>query len=624
MRTRVLAAISVLCVGLLLPAAAYAAPRVTVQSFTPSFTKGSGRMELVLKSTESGSARMEVTDSHGNRIAVQNRPTVKKGTAYKSTWTGRTTGSNEVGLPGREYVASGRYKVVVTTTTRSGSARTVRYVQLKNPARPQFSWGAYTTSVTPSATAGARAMRVPFTTSVRYDVTVRIISKDTGRTVAEQRLRDVRAGRTKTVYWDGQVTRPGSVQLPSGELAVAGDVAPPGSYIVRLYSRGVTTSRSFRVLPARAASVAVAAPSGAQMNYDQSQQLVASVLPRGVVNSDVTWSSSDESILTVASDGTVTSGRKEGKAVITATSLQTLGVSGSVTLSVRSDSTLAVSGFSVPKWTVHGASVALSGTISSNQQLQWIRIKVSDSTGATELEKTVYPGEPGFPSGKSVSIRGAIDRFITFGTLSPGEKVIRVYAQDDLCRRTLHTQKFLVIGPTAHVSFWSKRAGSWVFPLDSKGGYTSPFGSFRDGGSRAHAAIDFIQPAGTKVYAMADGVVERISAGTYYAGTGAVQVKHSDGSVIWYCEVKAAKGLKVGDKVAQNQHIATIQTNDYGTAMLHLEAYSGKRTGSLYAGSNTGTYDYVTPAPFLRRRDLISPMGVSTLSIPPARTVEVR
>ena len=607
-----------------LPTAAFGAPKVTVTSFTSTFTKGSSKMTLTMKATESGKAKMVVTDSAGRRVAVQNRSSVKKGKSFSSTWAGRTTSSNELGKGAREYVAAGRYKVVVTVTGRTGSTRVVRYVTVKSPPKPKISAVNVPTAVTPSAQDGARAMKVTYRTSVKYDVVLRVVSKATGKTVTEQRYENVAPGKTHAMYWDGQVTRAGSVTLPTGERAAAGDVAPPGSYTVRITSRGVTVSRAVTVRPAAVSSIGVTPEAGAQMNYEQSQRLTASLNPRGVTDRSVLWSSSDTSIAEVDEQGTVTTKRKEGKVTITATSKLTPAVAGGLTLTVRSDSTLSLSGLSVPKWCVHGRSVSLSGTVSSNQELHSVRIKVTDATGATEIDRTVFAGDAGFPQGSTVSIKSAIDRFIVFGSLSPGEKTIRVYGTDTLCSRTLYKQKFLVIGPTAHAAFWEDRIESWVFPLDSKAGSTSPFGAVRDGGARPHAAIDFIQPAGTKVYAMADGVVERISVGTYYAGTGAVQVKHSDGSVIWYCEVKAAKGLKVGDRVAQNQHIATIQTNDYGTAMLHLEAYLGKRTGNLYVGSNTGTYDYVTPAPFLRRRDLISPTGVSLLSIPAVRTVEVR
>jgi murein DD-endopeptidase MepM/ murein hydrolase activator NlpD len=137
------------------------------------------------------------------------------------------------------------------------------------------------------------------------------------------------------------------------------------------------------------------------------------------------------------------------------------------------------------------------------------------------------------------------------------------------------------------------------------------FGASRDNGARAHAGVDIIPTSGpnSKVYAMTDGTVQRYA--LFYAGTYALEVKNSDGTVARYCEITST--LKVGDNVTKGQEIGKIIRNTAGGSyMLHLEMYMGTKTGSLTDSSNS-TYDYVPAKEYNRRADLLDPMGVIKL-----------
>lgn len=612
---------SALLVGALAPARAAALPALTTASFSgATFVQGSGRTIWKVVSSQAGSAQLTVYDAAG-RVVYRAAPrTVSARVAVTYTWSGRASAGNDVGAVAGNYAPAGTYRVQVRVATASGVRSTARTVTSRYPATPRITNMTATTPVTPSALQAARAAKVTFRTSVRYDVFAQVVDRSTGAMVAQYAYRDVPANTTKTIYWNGQVTVAGSTTLPHGESALAGDVAPAGRYTIRLVSRSASAYRYVTVLPTPPSGITVSAPDQTP-NYEQTQQLTAAVLPRGAADRRVTWRSSDTSLATVDSSGTVTTLRREGTVHISATSVANASATGSIDLAIVSDSTLAVTGFSVPKWCIYTRPVALSGTVSSNRAIRWVRIRIVDSVNGTEIDRQVSAGSTLFSGGRSLSIAATLDDLIAFGGLTPGEKRVYVTAADDLCERTIYSQKFYTVGPLKFQTFWADRTGSWVFPLDKKPSTTSPFGAERDSATRAHAAIDLILPAGTPVYAMAAGTVEKVSVGTYYAGTGAVQVKHVGGGTVWYCEIKPAAGLKIGSVVKQNQVIGTIQQNTYGTAMLHLEAYSSTATGALYQSTNVSTYDNVTRVPFYRRRDLMSPMGVTLLSIPTTRTV---
>ncbi|MEA4925858.1 MAG: M23 family metallopeptidase [Syntrophomonadaceae bacterium] len=163
-------------------------------------------------------------------------------------------------------------------------------------------------------------------------------------------------------------------------------------------------------------------------------------------------------------------------------------------------------------------------------------------------------------------------------------------------------------------NFWQNRK-TWLQPVKGKQtadptGGARYFGASRSNG-RVHAAIDFIAPGGTPVYAMTDGKVARIS--IFFQNTSAVEVQNTDGTVARYCEI--APAVSVGTTVHRGDVIGKIMTNYAGTAMLHLEMYMGTSSGSLSQGSNSSNYKYVPVRNYERRSDLIDPTGAIYLPV---------
>jgi len=159
--------------------------------------------------------------------------------------------------------------------------------------------------------------------------------------------------------------------------------------------------------------------------------------------------------------------------------------------------------------------------------------------------------------------------------------------------------------------FWQNRK-TWLQPVKGKQtadptGGARYFGAAR-ANSRAHAAIDFIAPNGTLVYAMTDGNVIRTS--IFFENTSAVEVQNTDGTVARYCEIDPA--VSVNTIVHRGDVIGKIITNYGGTSMLHLEMYMGTATGKL-SQSSTSNYKYVTVGNYQRRSDLIDPTGAKDL-----------
>lgn len=164
----------------------------------------------------------------------------------------------------------------------------------------------------------------------------------------------------------------------------------------------------------------------------------------------------------------------------------------------------------------------------------------------------------------------------------------------------------------AVTAFRQKCRSSWSNPLEAEFGEITGsrrFASGRSNGTRAHAGVDFVAPHGTSVYAMTDGVVQRIA--LFYQNTYAIEVLNDDGSVLRYCEVDPK--VKEGESVSQGQKIGTILRANSGTEMLHLEVYTGEATGKLTQADNR-TYSYVDSSKvFQRRWDLMDPTFLTQL-----------
>jgi peptidoglycan hydrolase-like protein with peptidoglycan-binding domain len=159
------------------------------------------------------------------------------------------------------------------------------------------------------------------------------------------------------------------------------------------------------------------------------------------------------------------------------------------------------------------------------------------------------------------------------------------------------------------------------------------FGSNRSGG-RVHAGCDLYAPAGTKVFAIADGTIK--SYYDYYWQTYALEVEHN-GKIILYGEIQPPKdghgytgdlpaenlrnglpdGIKAGTEVKRGQHIAYVgqlrpldtKTNkryNFSDTMVHFEMYKGTSTGKLSEKENT-VFDNVPKKNYMRRKDLMNP-----------------
>jgi len=169
-------------------------------------------------------------------------------------------------------------------------------------------------------------------------------------------------------------------------------------------------------------------------------------------------------------------------------------------------------------------------------------------------------------------------------------------------------------GRNDSANFWQNRK-TWLQPVkgrqvsDPTGG-ARYFGASRANG-RAHAAIDFIAPGGTPVYAMTDGKVIRTS--LFFQNTSAVEVQNTDGTIARYCEI--APSVSVGTVVHRGDVIGKIMTNYAGTSMLHLEVYMGTSSGSLSQSNNSSNYKYVKVRNYERRSDLIDPTGAIYLPV---------
>lgn len=615
------ASIALICVFFIGASQAYASSTLRVKAASTSMKKSISPASFAVLSGQSGVYSLTITDAKGRYVQSISKKISKNKVATLS-WNGRASSRNAVGKDSNDLVASGVYCANLMVKGTSGSAKAVRKFKVTANASPRISLINAASSLTPSPVKGAHAYKMTYSLTQKNDVIFQVFNKTTNKMIAQKKYRDVSARKLHTIYWDGQLTISGSAKLPNGETARSGDVAPAGSYILRVKSQSIVKTKSIVIKPTPVSGLSVSVPYSA-LTFGSKQTLKASVAPRGVVSSKVSWTSSNTALAKISSTGEmIAQSGSEGTVKITAKSVATPTKTKTVAIQILSSSTLKSTGVAVTKWCQYKASKTLLGAVTSNTPIKWVKLSILNSSGVVETSKVVAVGDSRYrTAANSFDIKTSMDPYIAFAKLTPGKKSLVLEAADSMVTRRVYTQTFWVIGPTNYQTFWTDRASTWVYPLDVYNTRnTSAFGTYRDNGARAHAAIDLIEPAGTKVYSMTDGVVERISVGTYYQGTGAVQIKNSDGSVIWYCEVKAASGLAVGSRVKKNQLIATIQRNNYGTAMLHLEAYSGRATGNLYSSTNA-TYDNVTAVRYCRRRDLIYPMGVLSLKVPTSRTL---
>jgi murein DD-endopeptidase MepM/ murein hydrolase activator NlpD len=163
-----------------------------------------------------------------------------------------------------------------------------------------------------------------------------------------------------------------------------------------------------------------------------------------------------------------------------------------------------------------------------------------------------------------------------------------------------------------------------------KGSGDAYFGAGRPNDPRMglHAACDLAAPAGTKVYAIDDGMVIRgpYKFVEYYNQDGchsltyALEVQHYD-FIARYCEISAAlpQGIERLARIDAGTVIATVGQQCGGT-MLHLEMFRDvDRLGSLN-DNPSNSYRFVPKGDWRRRDDLIDPtpyLDAWVTSLPP-------
>lgn len=617
--TRILSALTFVAV-LLTAAVASARPtlRVVVSSSALRESVSVARYKVI--ASESGTLQLIVSDRYGRRVKLYQR-FVARNKAVTVKWNGRAGAVNSIRVAPNDYVKAGTYKVRLRLIAPSGKTSRSYRVTVRANKSPLVTVKLYPTAMSPLAPVGARACTIKYALTYRNDVFFSVRRASDNKQIALKKYRDVSPTTSHLITWDGHITQAGSIRMPNGQLATKGDIAPPGSYYFIIISRGVKFKRLVTIKPVQPTGVGIALPHQALL-YNTSETLKATVNPAGLVSQQVVWSVSDTSLATISKDGVLTAGTgQEGSVVVTARSAFNPAISGTAKVAITSSSTLRAEGIAVSRWCLYKAPKTLLGSVVSNSPITKVRFSIYNEAGTVELTKLVSQGDVRYPQALTTfDVKKSMDPYVRFALLSAGKKTLKVYATDEIGTRRIYVQTFWVLGPTKNEDFWAKRQSIWVYPLDIKNtSNVSYFGSYRSNGTRAHAAIDLIEPVGTPVYAMTDGTVERVCT-AYYEGTQSVQVKNTDGSVLHYCEVRPAKGIVAGKRVKKNQIIAYIERNNYGTSMLHLEAYLGNVTGPVTQANST-TYDNVTAVTYNRRRDLLYPMGVLTLTVPTTRIV---
>lgn len=139
---------------------------------------------------------------------------------------------------------------------------------------------------------------------------------------------------------------------------------------------------------------------------------------------------------------------------------------------------------------------------------------------------------------------------------------------------------------------------------------------------RAHAGVDYAAPAGTRVRAVGDGVVEFVGRQGGYGNV--IMIRHQSNVVTVYAHLLGfTRGLHKGVQVAQGETIAAVGQTGWATGPhLHYEfRVSGQARNPLaialpaalpIAGTEMGAFR-VQAAPLLARLDLIGQGGLALL-----------
>jgi murein DD-endopeptidase MepM/ murein hydrolase activator NlpD len=148
------------------------------------------------------------------------------------------------------------------------------------------------------------------------------------------------------------------------------------------------------------------------------------------------------------------------------------------------------------------------------------------------------------------------------------------------------------------------------------------FGAPRDAPYPTHGACDLLAPAGTEVYAVADGDVWY--EGWFYESKKTVEVNgvervvcrinlhemtivHGDHFIARYGEIAPGAVVKAGDHVTAGQKIAVVGANCDNNPMLHFELFAHTARRENLSVNATETYLYVPRRAYSRRNDLLDP-----------------
>jgi|GEM_PF-3955221 len=125
----------------------------------------------------------------------------------------------------------------------------------------------------------------------------------------------------------------------------------------------------------------------------------------------------------------------------------------------------------------------------------------------------------------------------------------------------------------------------WIRPTASWKDGPRYFGSSRSGG-RKHAGVDLYAPFGSKIRAVADGVIIQRPY-PFYDGTNALEVFHAGIGVVRYGEISSSKtvAVRAGQKVKCGEHIAYVGLLDsLRMSMIHFELFGEKARGQSLSG----------------------------------------
>lgn len=137
----------------------------------------------------------------------------------------------------------------------------------------------------------------------------------------------------------------------------------------------------------------------------------------------------------------------------------------------------------------------------------------------------------------------------------------------------------------------SKVDGDLIFPL-----WIKPTASWKDGpryfgsprsGGRKHGGVDLYAPFGSKIRAIADGVIIQ-QPYYFYDGTNALEVFHPGVGVVRYGEISSSKKVpvKAGQKVKVGEHIANVGLLDsLQMSMIHFELFGESARGQALTTS---------------------------------------